>query len=466
MYEITIDNDKADIMPGEAVVLERYNPLFDFETIQGSRVNDFTLPFSPKNDRIFGFLSLPQTRFTKKNYYCEKKADGLVVERGFVDIYDLSEEGYVCTFTQNLSEFWGDYQNILLNKLPLGGEAIPVAPVKAANHLTDTYCWPTVLNAQFYGTEVQAGYNGKMNEWVGSVLNAHARVPMLFVRWVFEALSELCDFTYTGNFFDSDEFKRGVVFNTFSIDDATTIEYANHLPELTVIDWFIQLRKLYNLRVGVNVQTRVVQMDFADPFYARSAKLDWTTKAKPNKSRSILRANRLQLDWELDGGDEFMKVIPDDFLYCQTPGTGSFFPVVTKFSSCLKDAATGFAKISQQGVTPRFGQGNQKFAPRLLLWNGNGVATNEYGTTRLAWHGANNLVDKFWKNFQAFLLNTVKKTMSINLNAGDIAAINWHETSAAENVTYVKGKEYIIANLKVILPLEGVAEIEVWERNL
>lgn len=242
MYEITIDGQKADLKVGESVVLERHNPIFNFDTIPGAIVNNFELPFSPINDRIFDFAVHPQTRFVKRSYYCEKKADGVVIEKGTIELVDI-QESYIVAFTSNLSEFFGDYQRIMLNKLPLGSETIPVSPEKNPNYLTAKYCWATILNAEFYGTEVQAGWNGKMNEWTGSVLNAHARVPILFLRFVLEKLSVLCDFSFSGTFVDSEVFKRMLVYNTFSLDDATSISYANHLPELSIIDLLLEAQK-------------------------------------------------------------------------------------------------------------------------------------------------------------------------------------------------------------------------------
>jgi hypothetical protein len=464
MFEITINGQKADLKVGESVVLERQNPLLNFDTIPGAIVNDFELPFSPKNDKIFDFAVHPQTRFTKRSYYCEKKADGVVIEKGTIELIDITEDAYVVAFTSNLSEFFGDYQRIMLNKLPLGSEVIPTAPEKNPNYLTAKYCWPTILNAQFYGTEVQAGWSGKMNEWTGTTLNANARVPMMFMRFVLDKLATLCNFSYSGTFVNSEVFKRMLVYNTFSLDDATSISYANHLPELSIIDFLVELRKLLNLRIMLNPATRVVSIDFADIYFAQSAKLDWTKKAVPTKSRSPIRDNRLELNWSIDTNDGVLKVVPTDFDVYRTPGEGFLFSVNSAFSTLQKDAS-GFSITSQKGITPRFAQGGEKFAPRLLFWNNNSIATNEHDIYRLSWRGTNNIPLRFWANFEAFRLNTAFKTNPINLNAVDVETINWMEPDA-ENVIYIKGKEYIIDYLKVILPLEGVAEIGIFERNL
>lgn len=464
MYEITLDGRKVDLLPGESVVLERHNPLLAFDTIPGAIVNDFELPFSPKNDLTFDFVLHPQTRFQKRTYYTEKKVDGVVIEKGWTELVDIRDT-YIVSYTSNLSVFFGDYHNILLNKLPIGSEAIPVSPEKNPNYLTAKYCWPTILNAQFYGTEIQAGWNGKMNEWAGSVLNANARVPMMFLRFVLEKLATLCDFSYSGTFLESEVFKRLILYNTFSLDDATTISYANHLPELSVIDFFLELRKLLNLRILLNPAKRAIKIDFADPLFAKAAKLDWTTKAVPTKSRSPIRNNRIELDWQIEQNDAVLKVVPADFDVYRTVGTGFLFPIKSAFSTLKKDAS-GFSITSQKGITPRFAQGGEKFSPRLIFWNGNATATNEYDIYRLALNGVNSIPQRFFANFEQFWQNTAYKTFPINLNAIDVAAINWLDTDIeAENTVYIKGREYIIDSVRVILPLEGVAEIGVYERN-
>ncbi len=93
---------------GQSVTLEKYNPIFDFNEIRGAKVMDFTVPFSPVTDRLFNWYGLHQTSYEGNRLYCEKYADGLLIEKGFVELLDVREEGYVLFFSQNLGEFWGD----------------------------------------------------------------------------------------------------------------------------------------------------------------------------------------------------------------------------------------------------------------------------------------------------------------------------------------------------------------------
>jgi hypothetical protein len=468
-FEIRIDNVRVDLKPKQSIRLNRYNPLFDFSGIVGSVVNDFALPFTPINDKLFGWFREAQMKFPNRQYYCEKRADGYIIERGFIELVDCTESEYIVSFTMNLSEVFGDYQQTSLNKLPMGVDAAPII-VKAANHLTDKYCWPTVANASFYGTNTQAGYNGKMNDWSGGGINANARVPMFFLAYVFERIGELCNFTFSGSFFDSDVFKRAVVYNTYSLDDVSTIIYENHLPDLTVRELILELRKLFNLSIFFDVRKRNMRAEFSDEVLERATSLNWTTKVTPTNARTPWRQNRLELDWSLESGDKVMKRSPlptgfDKYLTAETQ-TGSIFPVKTAISTIQVES--GLATVEQTGISPRFDQSGGSFAARIGFWGGVvadvPILTNEYGGYKLAWSGAGNIQEKFWAKTENLFSGTSTKSVIANLNAIDLHRIDWHNNPNAVHSIYIRGKEYYIASVETLLPLQGVSKLELWDK--
>lgn len=460
MFGIKVDNVWLDLPVDLSVRLTRYNSLFDFETVRGSVVNDFSVPFTPNNDKVFGWFREAKMKLPDKLYYCEKIADGYVIERGFIELVDCTETEYILAFTQNLSEVFGEYQNVLLTQLPLGGEST-ITPVAAANYLSDKVCWPTVNNTAFYGTNVQPGYNGKMNEWVAGVINTNARVPMLFLRWFFEKVGELCNFQFKGTFFESDIYKRMVVFNTRSLDDESVIVYNNHVPEMTLPDLIKEIRRLFNLAIYFDVNKRIMYGYWGNELLEKETKLNWTKKVIPSMARTPERANRLRLDWDLDGNDNMMKVspLPDGFSAYVTPATqnGSVFEVRTKASTFVFTA--GAAVIEQVGGSVRFNQAGSKFGFRLGFWSGvvAGVPSisNNYGGYRLAWSGTDNLVDKCYSNYERLRLRTSYKTLQANLNALDLHRIDWHNNPDAEQAVFIDGKEYYVISVEVLLPLQG-----------
>ena len=471
MYAKRIDGVFADLMPGQSVKLSRHNPIFNFEGIIGSLINDYFFPSTSTNDKIFGYFKVAQMRYPNKKYYCETIVDGYIQERTYIELVDCTDDGYVCVENQGLSEVFGAYQNIPLNRLPLGQEVYP-SPVKAANHLTDKYCWPTVGAANFYGVNVQAGFNGKINDWAGgATLNANSRVPMLYFRWIFEQITLLTGWSFKGEFFTSEEFKRAVMFNVFSVDDDVNIYFANHLPELTIPELLMNLRRLYNLGLFFNVNLKTITAIFGETILNKATRLDWTAKIEPDSRRRPERANRIQLDWELDQGDNLMKdlPLPTGFDKYVTPETqlGTVFEIKTRLSTLA--VTGGYAYVQQIGASPRFNQAGQKFTARIAFWtgvDGSGipVISPTYGTTTLAMAGAQNIPTKFWASYEKFRSKTASKTVFANLNSADLQRINWHNNDDADYSVFIKGKEYYIASVNIPLPLEGLCELELWEK--
>lgn len=461
MTKIFIEGQQVDLtVGGMSFTLERYNPLFDFAEIRGTKTNDFSLPNTPKNRRVFGYYDNPQFGNIYRTYSCVKEVDGRVIERGFVALKEASTEAFTLFYTQNLGEIFLDNQDTLLTRLPFGEELIPVLDPNPPL-ATAKFVFPQIINAGFYGTNVQAGWNGYMNEYTSEAYNEHARVPMFFVHWVLNKAAELCNFTFKGTFMDDTAMKRLIFYNTFSLDDATTIHYANHLPELTLRVLLKELRLLFNLYLDFDVSRRILTIDFADPIMGLPASRNWTDKASPKHVRTPELNNRLELDWSLDGGDELMKVIPLGFEKYQTPdnGGGRLFSLKTQLSTLMTDPS-GLAITKQAGITPRFNQLNQRFAPRLLFWNGlvagKPTATQAYGGYRLAWSGTNNLRDTCWGNYEAWRGRTFQLKKDILLTASDLAALDFRQKY------HIKGVDYYLDSTRTNIPLKGPSQIVLW----
>lgn len=152
----------------------------------------------------------------------------------------------------------------------------------------------------------------------------------------------------------------------------------------------------------------------------------------------------------------FDKYIAPDTQY------GTVYEVKTKLSTVNMVATV--ATIEQIGVSNRFGQGSNKFNLRLGLWAGNSVITNNHSGYLLAWSGVNNIKDKFWPNFEKFRAKTAYKKVIANLNALDLQQINWHNNPDAHQSIYILGKSYYVHSVSPLLPLQGLAELELYEK--
>jgi hypothetical protein len=467
MFLIKIDGHRADWQKGLSVRLNRKNPIFEFDSITGNLVNDFLLPFSPTNDKLFGHFYNPQSQFLDKDYICEKYVDGQLIEHGTIQLKETTQNGYQVIYVQNFGEFFGDYQFVSLNNIDFGTESVRILP-KSINHLTDKYCFPQIKNTGFYGANPVAGYNGIVNS-----LATSPQTPMLFLKFLFEKIAEKCNCTFDGEFFEHEAIQRLILYNTFALDGDSNIRFQNHLPQITIPELLKELRKLFNLGIFINLQNRTITIRFADELLSKDTKLNWTNKVVPSTQRSPLFANRLELDWQLESNDDMMKVVPNDFKKYETSQEnirrGTLFSVKSKFSSLEIDPDTGLSVVVHAGITTTNNQKNNGFSPRLLFWNGivknKATATNTYGSYRLAWHGPNNLKSNFWSKYESFRSQTCSRKMMCILNANDLAQIDFHRRKGETLAVHIKGRDYYIDEVATPLPLEGRAsEVLFWER--
>ncbi|WP_428657611.1 hypothetical protein [Runella sp.] len=468
-FQIRLEGQAIDLLPGKTVTLNRFNPLLDFDVVQGARVLDFVVPFSPKNNKFFNWYYKPQASFPTEDLYCEQYADGELIERGYITLREVAADGYKVMYTQNLGEIFGDFQKVLLSDIDFGSEAKPIAFTAASNYLTDAYCLPKIQNAAFYGTASPIGFGGYMNDYdAGAYTAASPLVPMMYLRWLFGKIEQLCNFTIKGEFVDDVIMQRLIIYNTFAVEPAdTVIHYRNHLPNITIPELLKELRKLFNLGLFFDVRSRTLTMRYADELLQQPTVLNWSKKFGVIAARSPEMATRLELDWEVDTTDGRMKVRPNDYEKYNTPGNELLFPVKTRFST-TDVTETGLPIVEQPGITTVNNQRNNTFAPRLLLWHGmvGGIpfASNYYSTTRLAWHGTNNLADARWKQFETFRGRTSRRVLPGNLTATDIALIDMHQRAGETMTIHVQGRDYLIGNQRINLPLQGPTELEMWMR--
>ena len=464
MLDIRIDGEPADLLPGTSVTLERFNPLLDFEKVEGSRVYGFELPDTPTNRRLLGYFYQPQVGYTERKFRCDKYFAGQLIEQGYVMIHQVKETGFSLYFSQNLGEIFGDYQNVLLSELPLWAGPVPASPVAAANHLVDSFALPTVQNDSFYGNQVVGGYNGLMNEWAGGNYNTVARVPMFFLGWVFRQFGQLTGWQFDGGFWTDPAYARLLLYNTYSLDGLSVLESRNHLPELTLPGLLMELRRVFNLYLAFDVRRQVCTVDLADTVLATSEVVDWTQKAAPQHTKVPDLANRLELGFDLDGNDALMKPIPADLdKYVTAGSTGTTTVIRSKLSTLLTDATSGRAVTRQTGISSSNKDNKTGGSPRLLFWNGvvggQPLATNAQGTRRLAWHGPSNLVDGGYRGFEAFKADTFSDTRLVYLTAADLATFSFRRK------VHIRGVNYIVGSLKAALGAEQQTvptEVTLW----
>ncbi|GAB3892473.1 hypothetical protein GCM10028803_05330 [Larkinella knui] len=467
MFDIRIEGYSVDLNPASQITLEKYNPILDFATVQGARVNTFTLPDTPLNRRVLGYFYDPQAGYTNRRYFCEKYVDSQVIESGYVKIQESAEAGTTLFFTQNLGEIFGDLQGLALSEIPFASLALPGAPMAAANHLADAYCFPSIENPGFYGNQAFTGVMNSYNSGTSSYA-AEARVPHFFLRWVLAQFGLKTGWRFQGVFLDDPDLARLILANLYSLDGASAIFPANHLPDLTGGGLLIELRKLFNLYLDFDVRRKVADIGFVDDILAAPCLLDWTSKADPGHTKTPETVNRLELGYELDSNDALMKPIPPSMDKYITPETvanegGSVLPIRSRLSTYLKNPVSGLAMTSQPGISPNNKDSQNKGNPKILFWNGivsgKPRATHTCGTRSLIWNGSNNLVNAGYGRFEAFKESTFRVNKVVNLTPADLATFSFR------NKVHIKGVNYLVGSMKVALMKDQKvipAELELW----
>lgn len=443
MFAINVEGESLDLFPNQNIEFFINSPLFNPNQINGNGTLPFTVPNTPKNRRIFGNYEKSFVSGSRRKYYCEKEALGGILEKGYIMLQNADDSVYQLFFTQNLQEIFGAYQQTLLNKLDLGSENAPTSFTASVNHLTAKYGLPSIHNSQFYQNNSVGGFNNIVNEYNGSsYVSASPKVPMIFFNWLIAQLENICGLKFKGSFFQNADIHRLMFYNTFSLDGMSSITYANHLPEISIQELFLELRRWFNLAYFFDVKRKSLTMEFIDDILQLPCTIDWSSKTSAKNNKIPEAIQRLNLEMTLDSGDGFTKLPHLDFDKYQSPVLNlesQLLNVKTLFSS-LQTHSSGIAQAEQKGITSQFGQMNEKFTPRMLLWNGivsgKPTALNNYGSSRLAYYGTNNIYEKYWKRYEKWMQSTFMVEKDVFLTAADIVSLDMRQKVHISNTNY------------------------------
>ena len=467
-----MDGAVVQLSSVENFTLERFQPLLDFGTVQGARVLNFSVPITPQNDRIFGWLSNRQVKAKSVVLPAVLDEEGNILERGIVRVAEVKEKSYEIVFSAGFSDMFGVYADRKLSELDFGSEVYPASPSVAPVLGTAKYCMPSVDNDLGYGFDT---YSNVMNRYVAGVYDTEARVPMLFVTKVLEMIGTLCGFKFVGSFMTDATIMRLILPNVTALDGPVNIIYNRHLPELTVKEFVLGLCSTFNVATWVNRFKSEIRLDLADGWFAAgyggaeyAVPLDWSRKFAEIRQRSFTDGKRIQISWMIDSNDGLLKDAPDVF----KPYVAA---VDSDFDGGLFEVKSPFCPLDNQGAIPSmrmklrsdtFGQTGEKCGARLAFWHGlvSGVpkAADYYGSKylRLNTGNNNNISGGFFMNFEKFLLNTWMTNVRTKLNAYELAQLDMHRSNGALTQVYVQGNYYLIGKQRI--QRNGIWSGELW----
>lgn len=458
MIGVRINGQLLDLTPKTKVQWEFNNPYLLYDRIESSKASFPNIPFSAGNQRIFNYYQEPQASVALGEFECEQFYGGELIRAGYFVLTEADERGgYRGAFTDRLGRFFGDYQTKLLTEIDFGSVAVPpVLTPTLSDALGTVCCFPTILNPDYYGTNGgSVSYSGKVNDYTGGAYTgAGPKVPMVMVKWLLLKIAALTGTTIEGDFLTHPVWQTLTIYNTRALDGAAAVTIKNHLPELTLEQLFIELRKLPNLMFTFNAPEKKLKIDFWGDRLAAVTTKNWTPKLVAGGIKTPEMNRRLQLGSDLDGGDGLMKDKPAlmaDYLTPELAEPTGVAPLKSKFSTLLTDAGTGLATAKQPGSTDLFAQNTNKFAPRLLFWHGISAAypraLPEKDGIALYWGGATGLAAKYWKPIEAMKATAFYLKTDLILKESDLAQLDFGAKY------HMNGVDYIIASIAPELPI-------------
>lgn len=451
--DIRIEGISADLSAGMQFDLELLNSLFNIESPEGSRALGITLPFTPHNNDLFGFIHHPQSATTKRNYQTDIYVSTNLVDSGYTYLKD-AKTNYPLDFTSNLAEFFGAYQRRLLTDIDLGTVLIPsnLSDTLATPWQIDNGCvFPPISNTAYYEKNIPGTFDGIVNKYsAGAYVSTSPKTPMFFVKHVLERVGTLAGVTYTGEFWNDANTAKLLLYNTREATVNTTIERRTYMPEMTIAQLIMGLRKTFNLYLRFDIYRKTLRMDYAKSVYASTCDIDWSPRAPKIRGGSPVTVPGLELAWSLDTNDQLYK---DAFFdpYATTISEGTRLRVQSPFRT-LK-MVSGLPTTQQFGITAN--QLDKKCQQGLLSWQGlvSSVPTadNTFGTATLKWSGTGNLYETYWKSEETFRQNGYRIEERVGLNAAQLAKISarLRGEDSGYPLVHMNGTNYLIERIVV-----------------
>jgi hypothetical protein len=371
------------------------------------------------------------------------------------------------------------------------------------------FVFPTIYNPGFYGSNNKMyqkfvnwydGQTGKYEEntYINTTINT--MVPMMSLHYVMKQLLLIMQFSADGAFFEDNDMKLLCIENTKSIDYqcemidlpfnifATSFQYKDHLPDLTVKEFFDEIKNYFGLSIEYDIINRKAKFDFINPILTSTDNEDYSDKVY-RVSLETSQIKKIQFTPNTDfvpDADKLHEVnlpLPSNTIVESEP---DIYTTIKSQISTLPvqvfDAATSsiirprrnpnpittpvvvqtgtvrmYPYCNQTGNSPLYGQSEQNWGFRLLFYLGKQKDPQDVTIIRSDYKTANlNLAlnteptsryAKLLKGYKDFLENSVEAQTDVFLTDAEIASFNWRLKK------YIRGVHYLVHQLTPTLPV-------------
>lgn len=338
-FAIITDNGVVlDVAPDSKLTVEFVATTFNEETLlAGSYSYPVVFPFTPKNDQAFTHGRYLENRLGRKAFEVNICILDMSWKRGIL-MYDVTAKGYEAVVTidnaivadlmreKSIAEIFtitNKSKFVSHKSIRIGeeGEAINDKIVEINSTVGEfPFAMPTYLNPLITGTMAENSnieitlvndffdaYRVRENGYYGA---------FFYLTWVIEQVCKFLGFRTAGSYMQDDFIRSLIIDNTgvragSDILETGTLNPAQHLPGITISDFFKALRNDHKVMIYFDSQTRTVYFEKATKILSDPNRLD-VSHIQVKDSLKIKRqaTGAYKLITKKDDSDDLYNVVP------------------------------------------------------------------------------------------------------------------------------------------------------------
>lgn len=464
-------NSHEILTDSQTVSYNLVNPHLMYDSIPSSEAVIPGIPAGKQNRAIFQYWEEPQAGWRPPELMYQHFFGGELIKEGYFLLTEASKEaGYRGVYSDRLGLFFGDFQNTSLRQIDFGTRARTANPYpweEDANGLV--VCYPAIPNDRFWGP----GTSALINPFAGNLssytydLALGPIVPCFSVVYVLKKIAEVTGVEISGDFFDHPTWNKLIFFN-LKESQTHSIRVRDHLPDMSVVDLFLELRKVANLKYDFDTVRKTLKIGFWEDVLTSGERIDWSKKATLGEVKTPEQNNRISFSMQVDQNDAIAKESPSwnwgywvyptslgEYISPNNDGLGGIASIQMKFSTLAKSAFYGNEACFQEGQSSVNGFDTKPWAPRLLFWKGmesSGTyprASNELDLISLT---PRIIGERVWKETVALRNRSFYLQKELILNEADLARLDFGK------IYHVNGVDYLLAQVNISVPIKAPAQ--------
>jgi len=419
---------------------------------------------------------------------------------------DIYAEAFLpsITFTLDFMEWLSAFHDDLI--IYLNGLVDPDVYLSGLYYPDTNICFPSEFNKGHYG-DLNEDFTGfinyyfvdtyKINYHSGEAFdgNQFALVPCVFLQTVLSKIFGDSALTILGMGVDDDRFKRVHFDNNHStgkewydpISDITYIVWSdkvhipNHLPDMTVREFFDAYRNKFNLYFDYDPIERKLYILSREGVITEPKKSDWSQRPYFGEAiKEFSRSRGIKFSSPIDSNDDFADTRfiyqgvgeeeSDELQHADHQIGNGELEITSDFthpsmnSVVMPDVEANLQKLpykNQPGSGDEWEARRNHFAPSLLFFKGMDVVQNDkkYPYSTIDHLNANNEVDDsnmsliwpktfeiFWPNWAEFIQSTGQCRVVFSLNIADFTLHKWNIWTTFLQSTWL-GAEFNVIEL-------------------